>query len=294
MLSSASIWLKQPIVGGPFFYPTNTWQELNWDPNAGSYDFWYFCWNVTNADAPESIKKVDNELSSVTNGEPWYNLGNYANYIKKYIIPLCGGAPINSTECFSTQNETYWALDHNHGKRSYLYTTCTEYGLYQVANKGGPSLVANPLNIEYTQQWCDWAFPPGKYNKIPSSPDLNMINKYGGYNVSQVRLAHIDGDNDVWLDICYHSNDAPLRYTPSYTNAYAYPQLLINGAGHHWDSNGLGGLKNVSLEPQFIQNAHLWEIRIVQQWMRECKFAFYLCACTLVVDLILVHAQNKK
>ena len=258
-------------MGGPFYYPTYTWQELNWDPNYGSYDFWYFCWNVTNANAPESIQKIDYELSSVTKGEPWTNLGNYANYIKKYIIPLCDGAPLNSTYCFGTQNETYWALHHNHGKRSYLYSTCTEGGLYQVATKNGPSLVANPLTVEYTQQWCDWAFPPGQYNKIPSSPDTSLINKYGGYNVSQKRLAHIDGDNDVWLDVCYHSNNEPLRYTPNYDDAYDHPQLLINGGGHHWDSNGLGGLKQVSQEPQFIQNAHLWEIRIVQKWLKDCK-----------------------
>jgi hypothetical protein len=282
-------------VGGPFYYPTNTWQELNWDPAQGSYDFWYFCWNVTNANAPESITQVDYELSSVTNGEPWTNLGNYANYIKKYIIPLCGGAPINSSFCFSTQNATHWALDHNHGERSYLYSTCTESGSYQVATKNGPSLVTNPLTVEYTQQWCVWAFPPGKYNKIPATPDLNRVNKYGGYNVSQKRLAHIDGDNDVWLDICYHSNDAPLRYTPDYENAYDYPQLLINGAGHHWDSYGLGGLKEVSQEPQFIQNAHLWEIRVVQQWMRECKFdCVHGTILSALLTLTIVHAQNKK
>lgn len=264
--------LKPCQVGGPFYYPTYTWQELNWDPNQGSWDFWYFCWNVTNADAPQKIRQVDYALSAATNGEPWINLGNYANYIKKFVIPLCNGAPINSSSCFSTQNVSFWADTTNSAERSYLYTTCTEYGLYQVPEQPGiPSLLSNAITPAYTQQWCTWAFPPGQYNSIPSQPDVHQINKYGGYNVSQKRLAHIDGDQDVWLDICYHSNLAPLRYTPNPQEADIHPQLLIAGAGHHWDSYGLGSLKNVSLEPQFIQNAHLWEIRTVRKWVAECK-----------------------
>ncbi len=249
----------------------NTWQELNWDPLSGSNDFWLFCTNVTNLDAPESITSVDYELSSVTNGEPWTNLGNYANYIKKYLIPAaCPDIAVNSTACANTQDADYWADTSNSGDRSYLYTTCTEYGVYQVAPKHGPSLIANPLQVSYTQQWCDWAFAPGQYNAISSTPNLWRTNKYGGYNVSQKRLAHIDGDQDVWLDVCYHSNLAPLRYSTSLQEETDHPQLLISGGGHHWDSNALGSVKNITLEPQFIQNVHLWEIRTVERWMREC------------------------
>ncbi|KAK3057494.1 hypothetical protein LTR09_001678 [Extremus antarcticus] len=257
-------------IGGPFIYLANTWQELNWDPLSGSNDFWLFCTNVTNLDAPESITSVDYELSSVTNGEPWTNLGNYANYIKKYLIPAaCPDIAVNSTACANTQDADYWADTSNSGDRSYLYTTCTEYGVYQVAPKHGPSLIANPLQVSYTQQWCDWAFAPGQYNAISSTPNLWRTNKYGGYNVSQKRLAHIDGDQDVWLDVCYHSNLAPLRYSTSLQEETDHPQLLISGGGHHWDSNALGSVKNITLEPQFIQNVHLWEIRTVERWMRE-------------------------
>lgn len=59
-------------IGGPFYYKTNTWQELNWDPDFASDDFWLFCENVTNLEAPESIKNLDYALSSTTNGAPWY------------------------------------------------------------------------------------------------------------------------------------------------------------------------------------------------------------------------------
>jgi hypothetical protein len=86
------------------FYPGNTWQELNWNPAAGSDDFWYFCQNVTNLDAPENVTSVDYSLANYTNNEPWTNLGNYANYIKLYLLPLCEDGDYNSSACFGTQN----------------------------------------------------------------------------------------------------------------------------------------------------------------------------------------------
>ncbi|OCK74269.1 hypothetical protein K432DRAFT_386908, partial [Lepidopterella palustris CBS 459.81] len=180
-------------IGGPMNYPTNTWQELNWDPAYGSNDFWDFCSNVTNMNAPENITSVDYALAQYTGGEPWTNLGNYANYVKKALLPLCVGGDIDSTSCFGTRNVSFWADTTNSGLRSYLYSTCTEQGDYQVAPSYSPKLISSVLQVDYTQQWCTWAFPPGKYNSIPPTPDLDAYNKYGGYDVSADRLAHIDG-----------------------------------------------------------------------------------------------------
>lgn len=254
-------------LGGPMNYPTNTWQELNWTPT-GSQDFWLFCSNITNANSPHNVTQLDYSLAPYTHGEPWPNLGNYAAYIQKYLIPICGGAPIDSTACFGTQNQSYWADVSNSGVRSYVYSTCTEQGLYQTARLHGPSLLSRVVQRNYTQQWCTWAFPPGKYNSIPATPNLEAYNKYGGYNVSADRLAHIDGDQDVWLPLCFHSPDAPKRRTPNAEEAYLRPQLLMAGSGHHWDSYGIG---DVSQEPQFIREAHRWEIRVVRKWLEEFK-----------------------
>lgn len=242
-------------LGGPMNYPTETWQELNWNPAYGSSDFWYFCHNITNMDAPHNISQIDYELAPYTHGEPWPNLGNYANYIKNYLIPICDGAPIDSTACFGTQNQTYWADTTNSASRSYLYSTCTESGIYQAARLHSPTLLSRAVQANQTQQWCDWAFPPGQHNRIPPAPEIWYNNKYGGYNVSAPRLAHIDGNQDVWLDLCYHSNDAPPRTTSNAEEAYLHPQYLITGGGHHWDSYGI---KDVEAEPQFIREAHLW------------------------------------
>lgn len=70
-------------------------------------------------------------------------------------------------------------------------------------------------------------------------------------------------DTDVWLDLCYHSNNAPPRYSSNLR-----PEYLIAGGGHHWDSYGI---RNISAEPQFIKQTHLWEIKTVQKWLKGRK-----------------------
>jgi hypothetical protein len=249
-------------LGGPMNYPTNTWQELNWDPAQGSSDFFDFCHNVTNANAPANITAVDYALSQYSNGEPWTNLGNYANYVKNVIVhDYCTSQGQTVVECYSLQNISAFANPAINEARAYLYSTCTEAGLYQTAPKTGPSLISRVLDVAYTQQWCTWSFPPGQYNSIPPTPNLEYINVYGGLSVVADRLAHIDGDNDVWLDVCYHSYDAP---SPRVSTDLR-PEYLISGSGHHWDSYGI---LDVEAEPQFIREAHLWEIRIVKKWLK--------------------------
>lgn len=117
------------------------------------------------------------------------------------------------------------------------------------------------MNADYTQQQCVVAFPPGQYNTIPSSPDVDRWNAYGGYDVQADRLAFIDGNHDPWLDGCYHANEAPPRYATDLR-----PEYLIVSGGHHWDSTGI---LDVAAEPQFIRESHHWEIRTVRKWLRQ-------------------------
>ncbi|WPH03942.1 extracelular serine carboxypeptidase [Acrodontium crateriforme] len=261
-------------LGGPVDYGySNTWQELSWFPEDGAQDFWHFCSNVTNDDAHKNISLVDYALSEFSHGEPWTGLGNYAHYVKQTVLPSYGASCAevqnqDSSDCFGQQNATHWADISNNGGRSYLYSSCTESGGYQTARLQGPSLLSRIIQKDYTQQWCTWAFPAGKHNQIPSRPQLETQNKYGGFSVIQKRLAHIDGDQDVWNDICYHSTRAPKRRTSSAKESVDHPELLITGAGHHWDSYGYGALED---QPQFIREAHYWEIRTVKRWVEEFK-----------------------
>lgn len=88
-------------------YPTNTWQELNWNPAVSGPDFFNFCANVTNLNAPANVTAVDYALANYTNGEPWTGLGNYANYFKQQFLEL-GVCPMgdydNILQCYGTQN----------------------------------------------------------------------------------------------------------------------------------------------------------------------------------------------
>jgi len=130
-------------VGGPYNYPLGTWQELNWYPEYSESQFFDFCSNVTNINAPANITAIDHALAKYSNGEPWVNLGNYATYFQQAFLPLCTSGRIDSTDtgCFSTQNrefshvlksfannrtETFYADPTNgaqEGSRSYLYTS---------------------------------------------------------------------------------------------------------------------------------------------------------------------------
>lgn len=85
-------------VGGPFDYPTSTWQELSWTDQ--DTQFWTFCSSVTDIDAPENVTAVDAQMAKYTDGEAWENLGNYASYIKEVILPTCASGDYASGDCF--------------------------------------------------------------------------------------------------------------------------------------------------------------------------------------------------
>ena len=251
-------------IGGPFIYPTFTWQEINWNPERGHKDFFDFCRNVTDISAPANNTEADSKLAKYTNGQSWKNLGNYAAYIKRVVLPLCPSGQYNSADCFGTQNQTHWADTTNNYVRSYLYSTCTEMGAYQAAQPyGQKSLISRVIDKDYTQQWCTWAFPKGTYNSIPSTPDLERWNVYGDFNFSAENLLFVDGTADPWKDLCYHSDQAPRRYWSD-----ARPEHLINGAGHVWD---LRTLEDVDAEPQFIRETTYLELRTVERWLKEFK-----------------------
>lgn len=95
-------------------YPKDTWQELNWYPAYSAPDFFQFCSNVTNINAPASVTAIDNALAKYTHGKPWVNLGNYAEYFKREFLPLCPSGDYDSTSCFGTQNGWLHLARHEH------------------------------------------------------------------------------------------------------------------------------------------------------------------------------------
>jgi len=256
-------------IGTPYYYPGASWQEMNWDPAyqaIGSDSFDIFCSSITSTSSPANITAVDHALSRYTDGQPWKNLGNYANYIKTQINTLCPpGSSLDSAQCWGTHDKMHYADTSKSDGRSYLYQTCLELGAYtQAAPPQRRSLLSRVVQPDYTQRWCGWSFPPGNYSSIPEiGPDVARWNKYGSLYLQADRLAQVDGQQDPWLYDCVHSPDGPGR-----EDSLLRPYYLIEGGGHHWDENGLG---NITKEPAFIQKIHNYEIKFVRSWLADFK-----------------------
>ena len=90
-------------------YPTNTWQELNWNPGYDAPDFFTFCNMVTDPNLPANVTAIDMQLANYTNGSAWTGLGGYATYVQDVIVSTCPETSlIDTTQCFSTQNREYF------------------------------------------------------------------------------------------------------------------------------------------------------------------------------------------
>ncbi|KAJ7336139.1 hypothetical protein DFH08DRAFT_939240 [Mycena albidolilacea] len=245
-------------------------QAIADNPNTGSDDFFLFCDAVTSTNS--TFSDVDYQLSKYTGGAIWNNLGNYANYIKANIIPLCpAGVDLDSNECFGTHNATAWANPFDFsGNRAYLYQSCSEFGLWsQGAPAGRRTLLSRSIQTEYTEQTCRWSFPDGRFTKVPASPMLERWNKFGALELQVDRLAQVDGGIDPWQYACVHSPDGFKR-----SNTLLRPYYEIKQGGHHCfrDENGL---LNISAEPDFIQAIHKYEIQFlnarqfVKSWLAD-------------------------
>ncbi|KAH7391150.1 peptidase S28 [Phaeosphaeria sp. MPI-PUGE-AT-0046c] len=255
--------IAQPI-GNPLFVTGPGWQEIRWLSMYASRDFYDFCRNVTNINAPANITDIDLVLSGYTDGQSWKNLGNYATYIKRVVLPVCTSGDYNSPgrSCFGTQDPEYWANVRTSTRRSYLYTSCTEMGFYQAAYPWGTkSLISRVIDVNYTQEWCKWSFPDGQYNHLPLSPDVDSWLAYGGLNFTAKNLLFVDGSADAWRESTYHSTRAPQRHWGD-----VHSEHLLNGAGHAWDFFTISEIED---EPQDIREVHYLHLRTVESWLLD-------------------------
>ncbi|KAJ7918777.1 peptidase S28 [Mycena leptocephala] len=63
--------------------------------------------------------------------------------------------------------------------RSWMRQYCSEYGFYQRGDPANPlSIETSFLSLELFQQQCSETFPD-----LPSSPQVQLVNKYGGWNM---------------------------------------------------------------------------------------------------------------
>jgi hypothetical protein len=249
-------------------------QETNWDPAVSSPGFHEYCSNVTSHELLyPSLKPLESDvkhLIAVGGLEKEADtfttqMLNYVGYVNLTVVQRCHDRSQDIETCLSTANDTeFYRRDSlSTGRwRPWPYQFCTEWG-YLTTGSGVPKnqmpLISRLLDINYTSTVCREAF------NITTPPDLEIINKHGGFDLSYPRLAFIDGDSDPWRAATPHRIGLPER-----KSTVSEPFLLIKGGVHHWDENGV--FKNETkpgFPPEEIVEVQKAEVEFVQAWLAE-------------------------
>lgn len=251
------------------------WQSRNWDPAVNSPLFYQYCSNLTSTSIlyPEtaSLRHVAMALitaAEYTASESLTNqMLNYIGYINLTQVAPCAAQGATQDQCFSSHNTTFYGQDDlSQTWRSWPYQYCTEWGYLQTGS-GAPAnqlpLVSRTIDLDYESIICREAF------NITNPPNLEVVNKYGGYNISYPRLAIVDGSADPWRPATPHAFAEGASHRISTASE---PFILVDGAVHHWDENGLfPNQTTADLPPQPVADTQKEEIQFVLEWMEEWK-----------------------
>ncbi|KZL74215.1 serine carboxypeptidase S28 [Colletotrichum tofieldiae] len=247
-------------------------QGRNWDPAIDNRAFLRYCGNMTSDQTIwPATEKLDSTLRYLLEAGGYEaeieelipRFKNYVGYVNFTRVSTCRQT---QDECFGAgSDEVYAADDLNASWRLWSYQYCTQWGYLQTGS-GVPEsqlgLISRLIDIDFTTRICRKAF------NITTPPDVDAINKYGGYNFSYPRVAIIDGEADPWR--AASPNKIGLARPESTTEE---PNLVIaGGAVHHWDENGI--FKNettAELPPLPVKEAQDLEVRFVRAWLEEWK-----------------------
>ncbi|GJJ10727.1 hypothetical protein Clacol_004954 [Clathrus columnatus] len=237
--------------------PSSGWQDSNWDETIDEDSWSPFCEFIATKPSNAS-KQSGGMLGDLKFG---YELTNYVEYFKTNILPGCGNLTID--QCFGSEDSTQFEADDlSQTWRPWQYQVCTNWGFFVVA-PSIPSIFPKAMDLAYESKICQQAFPPGEIVRVPARPDVAAVNKYGGFNIADDRLAIIDGELDPWRPATPHSQYAQL---PPRKDTILRPFKLIPKGVHHYDENGLN---DTSAEPPAIQAIHKSEIDFVKEWLKD-------------------------
>ena len=190
------------------------------------------------------------------------------NFIRLTVPIIASNAGETVSSFYSNHNPTPYAQDslEKGAWRAWPYQYCTEWGYMQSGSGAPPNvkpLVSRALTPEYESLKCQYAF-----NRTEPA-DVDLINRYGGYDVSYKRLAFVDGTGDPWL---YATPGSPLA--PPRESTESEPVIKMEGAVHHWDENGVteeekAARSNVLLPPLIVQEAQQKLVDTVQLWVKQ-------------------------
>ena len=248
------------------------WQSRNWDPAINDPDFHIYCNQLSNSTILYPAYK-----SRLAEAEKLLTAGKYGSRAKElapHVLNWAGWQnhslvqPILSSgstlyQYFSQHNQTFFEQDDiTQTWRSWPYQYCTQWGFIQAGStvpKDKLSLVSRLLTINYNTLICKYSFG------ITTPAKVQEINQYGGFKISYPRLAQIGGQVDPWRPVTPLADPyVSVKGTPS------EPRIVMAGAVHHWDENGLLPNETTpSLPPAPIAQAQSQEASFVKQWLTE-------------------------
>ncbi|KAK7190514.1 hypothetical protein DPSP01_005263 [Paraphaeosphaeria sporulosa] len=215
------------------------WQSTNWDPEVNSPSFYNYCTNITGSlnfpDLEANRSTAASLVAAAGKGNDTATVDAVLNAIGWYGRKLTSqrSSGLTQDQYFTALNDTQWeddSLDAANAYRSWNYQVCTEWGYIQTGS-GAPAdiqpLISRTLDLEYLTYFCR-----ASYNRT-EPPDVEKVNKYGGFNTSYPRLAHIGGNADPWRPA------TPLWYPDAKKDSIKEPWLLISHGVHHWEENGI-------------------------------------------------------
>ncbi|OSD04708.1 hypothetical protein PYCCODRAFT_1465679 [Trametes coccinea BRFM310] len=168
--------------------------------------------------------------------------------------------------------------------RSWMWQYCSEYGFYQRGDPNNPlSIETSFLSLELFQQECNAAFPQG----LPSSPAVDKVNKYGGWNMAPSNVLFTNGEFDPWrtMGLASIESNSPMRSpsvaVPRCNVAPEFPsffglthanmvhvsdlRVLLTPDANHTDFRTVGFYSPVSQEP-FFSGLGLFEMAL-DEWL---------------------------
>ncbi|EKM50837.1 uncharacterized protein PHACADRAFT_130303 [Phanerochaete carnosa HHB-10118-sp] len=167
---------------------------------------------------------------------------------------------------------------------SWMWQYCSEYGFYQRGDPNNPlSIETSFLSLELFQQECNNTFGSG----LPPSPQVEHVNKYGGWDMSPSNVLFTMGEFDPWrtMGLASIEDNSPHRLpsvvVPRCNEAPAYPsffglthanmvhvsdlRVLLTPDSNHSDFRTVGFYSPVSQEP-FYSGLALFELAL-DEWL---------------------------
>jgi len=250
------------------------WQSRNWDPAVNDLDFDNYCSNISSSviEWPAYENQIATAEEIISAGGYGYeaaslapHLVNWAAWMNYTQIQPALEAGYTESQYFSSRNATYYALDDiTQTWRSWPYQYCTQWGFLQVGStvpQNQLPLISRTISIWYESIICRDAFG------IDTPAQTQEVNQYGGFTISYPRLAQIGGQADPWRPVTPLAD--PYLGTPS---TLSEPRILIEGAVHHWDENGLFPNETTpTLPPLPVKDAQEQEAQFVVAWLQDYK-----------------------